>query len=261
MEPKAHESIDSLLDLYNIWSASDDIDAAVDSIATLIEQDPMTMEYMREQARIAGSAESTAVYPDLPLGGAARMGANALGELFGLDWDWTGSYTGQDIQNTMKEDYLLINPPEKGQEALPSPNMLDIYLGYQEPNLPLFSSEDDDVYDLKPYSQFNNFVANPDDMMDFMIKLSKLGRNKTMKIPEGVDPVFGSNIDLGRHTPIVGKNEFGDAYFEVNDVWDFEGPEWYAPLMEALEANPIELKGRWYFDELDPNYRIKGYTY
>ena len=86
--------------------------------------------------------------------------------------------------------------------------------------------------------------------------LSELEPGKTMDIPEAFTPAFGTNIDLGRFNPYIGKDEKGGTFFGIQDKWDFEGDD-YNPsqkVMEALEAEPMNMYGRFYFDSEFPWY-------
>lgn len=241
-------------EIFDVWWESDNAHSAIDSLITLAEQDSAKRESIKDMARLASSNYRAAV------AGKPWLGIQNIrsGEL--------GDYTGQSITN--KLDGVMFSPLPEGEAPLENPNLLDIYLGYQEQEMPEYSGkilkdmvgyEDAPIYDISPYSRFEGFFGqNPSQETELKDLIFTLSPGETMDIPEGIKSVFGSNLDLGgRFKEYIGKDEEGSPFFGVQDKWDFAGEDYspYQRLMEALMVNPINMYGRFPIDENNPIYR------
>ena len=255
MEPKAHDAIDSLKDVYDIWRASESTDTAIDSLISIIQQDEASKEFLRDMARYGSSSMF-----------AARSGFPILG-LKNMYFEEIGDYIGQSF--TDKIEKYKFRPLPEGEQTLDAPNLRDIYLGYEEQDMPIspydvledkVNYKDAPLYDINPYSRFEGFyedVGKGTDSKEFLELIDKLDTGETMKIPKGIKVAFGSNIDLGQFESYIGRDEEGLPFFGVQDKWDFEGEEYskWQRLMEEVGTNPMNMYGRWYFNESNPWYR------
>ena len=230
----------------------------VNSLIAQAEEDSSRKETIRDMVRLATSNEFVAA---------------SNWDIFGL-WNvltgLEGDYTGQSI--TDKPEGMYFPTLTEGSKLLKNPNLRDIYLGYQEQEMTeypgnILSSrvqyKDYPIYDISPYSRFEGFISEdpslniyqPEtvekEIRDFITSISS---GKTKNIPPGIKSIFGTNLDLGRFTQYVGRDEEGFPFLGVQDIWDFAGDDYspFQPLMEALEVNPMNMYGRFYFNEDRP---------
>ena len=141
--------------------------------------------------------------------------------------------------------------------------------GLQETNLRPskgYPFRGDKVYDLEPYVELRNIfhhdISGPEDLsIEKQIERNEKGRKlynraKDLKPNEGFrieEPLYYSSIDLGNTNWSIGKDEDGNIYAAIADVWDFGGGalEGYGAIMDMVGENPINLYGRIYLDEND----------
>ncbi|QDP62278.1 MAG: hypothetical protein GOVbin2066_45 [Prokaryotic dsDNA virus sp.] len=158
-----------------------------------------------------------------------------------------------------KQDYVLSRYAEHGIKE--APKLVDILLGYTTPYDENMRETDlrpsggypfrgDKVYDLSDYAVVDAvFADNEYALRDEVLNL-KMGEsiNLTNRLDARAD-IF-SSVDLGRYSSSIGKDEVG-FYVAIADIFDVSNSTQAGELVEFAGSNPVNLYGRFYFNEKD----------
>ena len=259
-------AIKKLPDIFDM-SVDDEASSLLEYINQFDMNNPEVKDILTKYARLISSNQTTAVMGEPTPSAIGNILFNNLGPYYGQSLDVLRSnMTDKEI------DFYYEN-----LDVESAPNLRDIFFGMnspeqeglQETNLRPskgYPFRGDKVYDLEPYVELRNIfhpdISGPEDLsIEKQIERNEKGRSlykraMDLKPNEGFrieEPLYYTSIDLGNTNWSIGKDEDGNIYAAIADVWDFGGGalEGYGNIMDMVGGNPINLYGRIYLDETD----------
>tara|TARA_R110000824_G_scaffold359722_2_gene547300 strand:- start:144 stop:977 length:834 start_codon:yes stop_codon:yes gene_type:complete len=140
-----------------------------------------------------------------------------------------------------------------------APHLLNIFLGKETPEdqgleeSPYeptggYPFKDGPVYNAEPFFNIMGLdSSDPKDIVALEDKVHKMNPGDVISLKDtGVNPIHHKSVDLGKMNWSIGKNEKGEPYLAMADIWDFSGStgEW-GEIMDKIGKTPINFYGRF----------------